>query len=290
MSDVTLMLTELGFGEYEARAYLALLERNPLNGYELARTSGVPRGNIYAILEKLEERGAAMRLESSEGTRYAPVPPSELINRMADRYRQTLDRAGQALQEIDSPPAPEYVWNARGYPALLEHARTLIENAQRRLLFAIWPAEATALADSVAAADGRGVEIVTLCLPACPSDCGACRGQIHRQRVVPEHSNRWLVIVADDGELLAGEINPRYATGSTPEGALAIRTRQKLLVELTAAYIRHSIALGAVLSDLGPGLANALAPETRSALTFLTPFGGDEGWLEQMSRLLANSN
>ena len=36
MADLTALLQRLGFSEYEARAYLALLQRNPLNGYELS--------------------------------------------------------------------------------------------------------------------------------------------------------------------------------------------------------------------------------------------------------------
>src|SRR2546421_316179 len=81
MTDVTELLQQLGFSEYEARAYLALLQRNPLNGYELAKVSGLPRANIYAVLQKLEERGAAVRLDLPNSTRYAPIAPSELIQR-----------------------------------------------------------------------------------------------------------------------------------------------------------------------------------------------------------------
>src|SRR6266542_3193328 len=57
MTDATALLQQLGFSEYEARAYLALLQRNPLNGYELAKVSGLPRANVYAVLQKLEDRG-----------------------------------------------------------------------------------------------------------------------------------------------------------------------------------------------------------------------------------------
>src|SRR3954447_12862902 len=63
MADTVALLQQLGFGGYEARAYIALLQRNPLNGDELAKASGVPRSNVYTVLQKLEERGAVARLE-----------------------------------------------------------------------------------------------------------------------------------------------------------------------------------------------------------------------------------
>src|SRR5690242_15619950 len=126
MTDAIALLQQLGFSEYESRAYLALLQRNPLNGYELAKQSGIPRANIYTVLQKLEERGAAIRLDLPNGTRYAPTAPSELTDRVATRFQHTLNAVHQALEDLVAPANPEYVWNIRGYQALLEHAHALV--------------------------------------------------------------------------------------------------------------------------------------------------------------------
>ena len=88
MNDAISLLRQLGFGEYEAKAYAALLQRHPLNGYELARASGIPRANVYAVLERLEERGAVLRVETPEGTRYSPVPPDELTQGLGHGCRR----------------------------------------------------------------------------------------------------------------------------------------------------------------------------------------------------------
>lgn len=61
MADTVALLQRLGFGDYEARTYITLLQRRPLSGYELAKSSGVPRSNIYTVLRKLEARGAVVR-------------------------------------------------------------------------------------------------------------------------------------------------------------------------------------------------------------------------------------
>src|SRR5436853_3685729 len=111
MTDATALLQQLGFSEYEARAYLALLQRNPVNGYELAKTSGLPRANIYAVLQKLEERGAIVRLDMPSGARYAPVAPAELTQRIASRFQDVLSTTQQALEELVTPAVAEYVWN-----------------------------------------------------------------------------------------------------------------------------------------------------------------------------------
>ena len=103
MSEVAALLRGLGFSEYEARAYVALLQHSPLNGYELAKASGVPRADIYSVLQKLEDRGAIVRLDTEAGTRYAPVPARDVIQRIDDRFRETLDAAGRSLEMVSAP-------------------------------------------------------------------------------------------------------------------------------------------------------------------------------------------
>jgi HTH-type transcriptional regulator, sugar sensing transcriptional regulator len=275
------LLQKLGFGEYEAKAYIALLQRSPLNGYELAKASGIPRPNIYALLPRLEERGAVMRLDTPTGPRYAPVPPSELTQRLEDRFQHELAEARRALDEVGAPVEPDYVWNTHGYTALIEQAQTLVDNTKGELLIALWPQEAQALAGNLRAAEQRGAHITTLCLRACNQECGGCRGNIFRYRMAPENHTRWLVTVADGSEMLAGQI-------SSPEEVLSVRTHQHLLVELAAWYVRHSIALATVVADLGDKLPQLLNPQTLEVLSTIGPIGSG-GWLEYMEQVLNSS-
>ncbi len=288
MDDILTVLTDLGFSDYEARAYAALLRRNPLNGYELARLSQVPRGNIYAVLERLEERSAVVRVESPDGTRYAPVSPHELLLRISGRFHQTLDTAGKMLNEIAAPIETAHVWNMGGYEVLLEHARSLIGSAEQQLQLAVWPEEARALAGEVSASAERGVAIRTLCLAGCPQECGACRGHIHRYRLLPEQPSRWLILIPDATELLAGEIRPARSGERDAETTRSIRTRQRLLVDLSASYIRHSIALAAVLGDAGPHLGSLLSPHTLEVLEMVSWQDGLDSWIGHLSQLLVS--
>ncbi|MGH2543851.1 MAG: TrmB family transcriptional regulator, partial [Ardenticatenaceae bacterium] len=274
MSDAIALLQQLGFGHYEARAYVALLQHDPVTGYELAKVSGIPRPNIYTVLQKLEERGVVIRLDIPEGTRYAPVPFEEFLQRADSRFQSSLTAARRELKRIARAIEPAYVWNARDYPVLLEHARALVDGADKQLLLAIWPDEAHALADSVAEAETRGVELTTLCMMACAEPCGSCRGLLCRCQVVEPSDTRWLLVVPDGEEVLAGEVQ-------TSGQALAVRTRQHLLVDLTTWFIRHSIALVVVLNDLGDRLEELLDPETRATLAAIGP-EGEPGWLEYM--------
>jgi sugar-specific transcriptional regulator TrmB len=279
MKEAEEQLHALGFSQYEAQAYVALLTRNPLSGYELAKHSGVPRANIYNVLQKLEERGAVLREETESGTRYAPVVPDELIHRLRSRLQTSLENAQKSLCMLQTGSEQDQVWNTRGYTALIEHARALIESTQDRLLVAAAPQEAPELSTSLDKAQARGVEVTTLCMSGCPVQCGACRGQVYRYRVTPERGERYLLVVPDESEVLAGQIGPG-------DEAQAVRTRQKLLVDLSVWHIRNSIALAALLLDLGDRLDDLLAPETRAILSSVGANSSQGSWLEHMRRLL----
>lgn len=273
-------LRRLGFSQYEARVYLALLKRHPLTGYEVAKVSRVPRPNVYSVLQRLEHRGAVLRVEREGAVRYTCVPPPELVRGLENRFHQAVEAARRAMEEVTSPPEDGYVWSIRGAVALLEHARAIIHQASQSLVLAIWPSEATALAESLRDADRRGVQMTTLCLAACARECGGCAGRIYRYRVAPEGALRWLILVEDGQEVLCGEI------GLGDDG-LAVRTRQRLLVDLVPSYVRHTVAVAAVLADLGGGLEGLLRPETRAILTSLARGAGEGGWLEEMRLLLS---
>lgn len=284
--DVIEQLQQLGFSQYEAQAYVALLQENPLNGYELAKASGVPRANIYRVLQKLEEAGAVMRLTAEEGTRYAPVPAEELLMKQKRRFEQTIETASAGLQQIASPPQLESVLNVRGYSALLDQAETLLSQTKQHLLLSVWPEEAMALAAPMQQAADRGVNITTLCLRGCPEPCPACRGSVFRYALAPVRDTRWLVVVSDEDELVAGEIHSPAGSESPAGESTSVRTRQRMLVNLTSSYIQNSIALATILTHFGKRLNDELDVETLAALNRLRPLDNQGTWLETMQQML----
>ena len=82
-------LVRIGFSEYEAKTYVALLRESPVTGYQIAKLSGVPRSMVYEVLGKLVARGAAMTLRKEGSTQYAPVPAGEFLDQW-HRERENL--------------------------------------------------------------------------------------------------------------------------------------------------------------------------------------------------------
>jgi DNA-binding MarR family transcriptional regulator len=265
--DLTKSLQTFGFSDYEARAYVALMGREPLNGYELAKAAAVPRPNVYGVLDKLLGKGAVTRLDRPDGTAYAAVAPRELFARLRGEYERLAESVTQELEARTVASERTPVWNLEGYAALLDHAHATVWQARESLVMALWPAEAGRLAAVMSRAEDEGVAITTLCLAACESECGGCRGKLYRYRVRPDDGARTLIALADGREVVAGRIDGDDTT--------AVRTAQRPVVDLADRAIRNAIALAAVVRDAGAGLGAALTPETGALLSALGPGATD---------------
>jgi len=276
MDNVINQLQQLGFSEYETKAYIALLQQHPLNGYALAKSSGIPRANIYGVLQKLEERGAVVAINVAEGVVYSPIKPDDLISRLASHINEVLAAAQRDLKALATPINQTYVQNVQGSDQLLEQARELIHRANKSLLIALWQPEAVVLAEALTQAQARGIQINILCCQACPQECGGCQGRIFRYRITPDQQTHGLIVIQDDYEMLVG---------TTGANGTAIRTHQAGLIDMTTWYVRHSITLAAIVTDLGGTLESALQPETRQLLYGI---GQGDSWLDHIRRLVEN--
>jgi predicted transcriptional regulator len=270
-------MQELGFSEYEARAYVALLQRNPLNGYELAKVSGIPRPNVYGVLQKLQDRQAVTAIETPAGIHYVPLPPERLTERLNEHYDQLLAQTQQLLTAAVTREEEDVVWNLRDRETILQQAQGLIRSARESVVLALWQSESSLLADVMQYAQQRSIKLTTLCLQACPSDCGACPEHVYRYHAAPSDAQRWLIVVRDEEEMLFASFSEQQSS--------AMHTRQLSFVQMASWYVRHSIALTAILDEAGEHLRTALSPQTYAALrSAASPNGQD--WLDYMLDLV----
>lgn len=279
--DIVTALQNLGFSEYEARAYVSLARAGSLNGYEVAKNSGIPRANVYAVLERLVQHNAARRLKTREGARYAALPADQLLQRLEKQQLHNLGAAREALHDLSQRHDDLPVFNLQSLDELHEQAHALINTARQDLLVAIQAPEAAQLAVPLRAARARGVTITTLCMQACATECGGCQGEIHRYCLTPGQQVRWLLLVADGQQLVAAQIQAGQSH--------AVFTQQPLLVALAAAYIRQSLALATLAGELGEEFHGLLSEHARQVLDALHPEGGFFAHLKSMSGTTSSS-
>ncbi|XVH32191.1 TrmB family transcriptional regulator [Haloferacaceae archaeon DSL9] len=95
-------LRDLGLSEYEARSYRSLLRTGPTTAKELSRSSEVPMGRIYDVLNSLEQYNLVRSQAASRPKKYVAVEPEAALDRLLANKRRELDeRAKQYEQVVD---------------------------------------------------------------------------------------------------------------------------------------------------------------------------------------------
>ncbi len=268
-------LEALGFSEYEARAYLTLLQGGPQTGYQLAKTSGIPRPNIYPILARLEQRGAVNKADAKGAARYSALPSAQMLENVERTFSAQAARARQAMLEVEESQADEQIWNIEGYDRVLDRARGVIDASKKQLLLGVWSNESALLADNVARAEQRGLQVTTLCIQGCPEECGGCSGRLYRYDLEGAIEPRTLVVIQDRTELLVGQC---YADGSA-RGAI---TRMPAFVSIATQFLENTVAVAEIARSLGPNFLKLLDEDARYAVRRAGVRPDETSWLQPM--------
>jgi hypothetical protein len=268
-------LEALGFTEYEARAYLALLRGGAQTGYQVAKASGIPRPNIYPVLARLVQRGAVNKVDAKGADRYTALPSEQMLRNVERSFFVQAQRARETMAQLEESRTDEQIWNIDGYEQVLDRARLLIDGATRRLLVGVWSNESARISDSIANAERRGVEVTTLCAQGCPQECGGCTGRLYRYDLEENLAPRTLIVVRDQEELVAGQC---YEDGS----ARGATTRMPAFVSLATQSLENTIAVAEIARSLGPRLLRLLDADARLALERTGVRIDETSWLDRL--------
>lgn len=125
-------LRELGFTDYEAKAYAALSVKQPATAYEIAKVAGLPRANVYAALRNLEGRGAIQSVTESP-VRYVLVNPEQFFRRIQRSTAGLCDDVVRTLKRTVKADESAYVWIYRGEDEVHAKLSGMIEDAREHI-------------------------------------------------------------------------------------------------------------------------------------------------------------
>ncbi len=249
-------LVKIGFSEYEAKAYVALLRESPVTGYQLSKLSGVPRSMIYEVVGKLTARGAAMTLRTDGATKYAPVPAAEFFDQLHREHEELISSLKDDLSALASVPDLEYVWNIEGHENIIVKAREMIAQAKARIYLALLPVTFPDLQPTLEEAIGRGVRVVLYTT----SELKLPGGQVVVARVTEQTLGQagglGLILVIDGEEVLIAE-------WLTATQARASWTSSPLLVFVAEHHLRTDLYLPQILALLGDQALDLIQEEDR---------------------------
>ncbi len=240
-------LEGLGFTNYEARAYLALLRNAPVTGYQLSKLSGVPRSRIYETLEKLAQKGLVFTLQA-DPAQYAPLDSQELLTRLRAEFDDSLGTLEDEVANLASRTTLESIWTIQGRENILDKARSMIKGAQEAVYLAAWNQVVQEVKADLEEANKRGTRVIVV-------SCGEvdlATGTLYRHRFEEQlcpAGDSSVDLVIDGREVLVGEA----LLGDTCQAAW---TRNVGLVFIAEEYIRHEVYIHKLIEKLGTGFLN----------------------------------
>ncbi len=139
MERIVEALRNLGFREYEARVYAALVVKGESTASEIHKASGVPRTKVYEVLKNLEMRGFVEMIKSSPAS-FRAIDPEMVL----EDYKQSLDssihtilsavRKNKADQIFQHP-----VWCVRGVTGVRNRAKAIISGSKELVVITSQP-------------------------------------------------------------------------------------------------------------------------------------------------------
>jgi len=210
----------------------------PMNGYEVAKASGVPRSTVYETLSKLVARGAAFEVkDDANAVSYVPLAADALIGRLRRQTHDTIKGLEAALPAIGRAMATRVVHHLNGRSEVVTRTVDVVESARTTLWLSIWPHESAELVPAVADALERGVEVFTIAY----GDVAPLGGRVYGHsfsspEVVLQRLNcRISIAVADhDQAIVAAAVDGDHWGIWSDDRAVAL---------LAAEHVRHDIAL-----------------------------------------------
>jgi len=255
-TDPIQQLVKIGFSEYEAKAYTALLRKNPVTGYELSKLSGVPRSMIYEVVGKLTARGAAMTLRTDGGLKYAPVAPVEFLDQLGREHAELIGSLKNDLAAFAAAPNLEHVWNLEGHENIIAKATEMINQAASRVYLALLPVTFPTLRPALEAAVRRGVRVVIYTTGDVALPGGRVVVASLSQEALTQSEGLGLILVIDGQEVLVGE-------WLTESQARASWTSSPLLVFIAEHHLRTDLYLPQMLALLGERAFEIIQEEDR---------------------------
>jgi sugar-specific transcriptional regulator TrmB len=249
-------LTAIGFTEYEAKVYVALLRDSPATGYQLSKSAGVPRSMVYEALGRLDVRGAVLKTDDRRATLYRPLPPDILLDRFQKEHQNLLVNLRQELNTVYDARQEDHFWSIQGSGSVQSFAYQMLDKAQEDLLLVLNDTDLEYLQSKLAEAHARGVEISTLLT----GEGILGFGQVVRHPPLESEKQElqhMMVIVADNEQVLIANKHIETTATITTNPNLVLIARQFVWMELFAQRI---------YAQIGPDLMARLNPEDREIL------------------------
>jgi sugar-specific transcriptional regulator TrmB len=245
-------LRQIGLSLNEAKAYLCLLRKSGITGYELSKNAGIPPSKIYESLNKLLTKGFISPIRSDQGQRYLALEPLEILERHQNQYNHNLEGLKRQLIKIRQNPDSfnQYLWHLNEREQILRKIREIVGDSRKAIYLAIWKEDLQEVEAILRKTAKRGVKIALVLYGAGQVDFGVVYEHSLEEILLREMGERRLALVADNKVVLLAHF-------SNSGDSFGTWTHNRGMVNLAIDYITHDIISLKLVKQFEPQM-NAL--------------------------------
>lgn len=236
-------MKKLGYNQYEAKAYIKLLEEWPVNGYTLSKNSGVPRSKIYEVLNNICKKQLVFEKETQNGVVYYPLEPDQLVDKLKKKYETIIENVEKETVQLFSKAKEQYSSKIiTGRNNIFDFIRALVGKANERIDISIWKEEFIDLENSLEEAIKKNVKVKGIFFG---DDNKLKNVLIHRrlETYLDEKEERYIIIIIDKREAVSGII-------SRGEESQVTWTNDFGAIDIMEDYIIHDVMINEYSNSL----------------------------------------
>lgn len=198
-SKTTRALRTLGLTDYEAKAYICLVEKGLLNAGDISKLTEIPHSKVYEVLRRLEKR-RLVEVQKCRPMIFRALEPTTALDRLETESKKKLEkefherktslesdfeqrmievtqaqkRASEELENVFEKSAAvelseDAVWTIRGADNLSAEAKDIVTNANIEVRLMFPNDDFSAIGEAVKIASSRGVKVQLLVHDLTPS-------------------------------------------------------------------------------------------------------------------------
>ncbi|HHU31822.1 MAG TPA: TrmB family transcriptional regulator [Clostridia bacterium] len=227
-------IEKLGLSNYEARAYVCLLQNGSSYGNQISKKSGIPSAKIYDILSKLIQKGLVYPIEGNP-VYYHPLPFKEFLNNKKKESEEIFSFLFSNQNNIQKAVSADIFWHITGRKNLWNKAREIIDKAEDKILISLWEKEASKLKDCLEKAEQRGVQVYSILY----GEIDLKVGKVFKHYMVPKINE----LHESEMFLLSDNREGMFMFFDKFKGWVGFYTISEGLLRIIGNYLRHDIYL-----------------------------------------------
>ena len=234
-------LQNFGLNQYEAKAYVSLLDIGTSNAYSISKASGIPRSRIYDIIESLTNRGVVMFEETSDNVKnYTALPANVFLERIREEWSSNYSDVEKELKLIEAKEKKEdnYVSTVKGEKSILTFCRNLINDAKEQVVISIWGSMYSELLPDLQKCIERGCKVSGITFGVENPISSLDKHRIKKIHNTVE-KKPWFILSSDSKKLLYGH--------SSELNGNAFYTDDQAHIYLLEDYIVHDIVINRLI-------------------------------------------